>query len=476
MGDADKNLNIQVTTTAPVSELDRYNAKLEEMAKAQESAAKASKELADAEAYAALKLEAKAKAAERAAETAKLEGEANQQLQGTVKKLSEEDVKAAIASTGATDKWTLSKNQAKAALKGLSLEVPILGRAWAFISNPITAGIAGIVGAIAIWRTRMRELTDTFAETEIASVKITNRDRVDAMADAWGEYSKVLAGIDEQYNGIEARMDRMLEKTKQQNDLIMKLAGNLDPATKSALEEDAARRTAKDESYAGFALNVSASQKEAEAARLTNEVNASMAGVDPKKKAEMLAAIEAQATSASSDVASAEDRIKFIGEFEESNGLDVLTQQKFARRYGYGTTVAEARRIENESLSGAQTRLSASESRAALVESGGSGNLIKRKRAAALLQEAGRQRAAGQKFIQQAVETQSTADLDAGLQRFQSGQPMRVSPTGEGTTVSPETLAKILESQRMINETFLRIDAENRRTNAALNARQANQR
>lgn len=445
MAATEKKLKMGVETDASqsISELERYNKTLEMMARRQDEAAKSARELADAEAARALH-ERNVNSLEAAA--------ANQEVERTVKKLGDADVKAALEGTAATGKWAVSKNQLKAAAKGASLEIPLIGRAWAFISNPITASIAGIVGAIAIWRMRMRELTATFAETEIASIKVTKRDRVSAVMEEWENFGKLLDGIKEKFNGLESQQDRMLTNLREQTTLAKQLAGDLDPVAAAALGEDLARREAYGESKAGLAFGVSARNKEAEARRLTEELNKGIAGLDPKQREEMLGAIGAERSAAEKDIADREERLKFIDEFAESGSLDLVTRQRFANRYGFGTTAGQAREIETGMLGGARERLAAANAREALITGGGSRAERTRARIGELLTGAAADREREQEYARRAAGTQSSADLAAGVARYQSGQPMQVSNTGAGITVSRENWEKILAALRLVSE------------------------
>ncbi len=479
---ADKSLKVGVETNASqaIAEQERYNKTLEAMAKRQAEAAQATKELADAEAMRALKAEAAANAtarAEKAASAALHErnvnsleaAHASQEAAKSVKVLGEEDVKAALASTESTNRWTVSKNQLKAAAKGLALEFPLVGRAFAFMSNPITAGLAGIAAAIALWRYRMQELTATFAETEIAAVKITNRERVNAMAEEWKTFGDELDKIREKYTGFEAQQDRILDKLKQQGDLMRQLAGDLSPADKAALDESIARDQAYGESKAGLAFGVSARNKEAEARRLTEELNRTTAGLDPKKREQMLAAIDAESQAAGADLSKGNERLDFLKEAENASWWTQGTNFKFASRYGK-MSVQEARALEQDRIARAQERLDAAGRRREYLETGGARGERLRGRISELLTGAAADRAKEAELNQQAVGTQSSADLAAGVARFQSGQPLTVTPTGAGQSVMPQNVAAIMDAARRTEAALARITEYNIRVAAAAEA------
>lgn len=226
MADADKSLKTSIETDArqAIAEQERYNAALQAMAERGDEAARSARDLADAEAYRALKAEvalaadakAQAAAAEAAAQKEALAREQaviNAELQQTVKTVGAADVAAATAGVAATSRWTASKHDLRAALRGLGMQFPMLGRAAMLVTNPIAAAVAGLVGAFTLWRARMKDAHDTLVGFQTAfDPKALNVEEMGRAADAADDYATALRKIITEYNSVESASDRAIER------------------------------------------------------------------------------------------------------------------------------------------------------------------------------------------------------------------------------------------------------------------------
>lgn len=300
MADKDLKIEVSVDATSGISEQERYNATLKNMAERQAEAEKSARELADAEAYSALKSELKAKAAERAAAQMKATADAEarakkaaEERAAATKDLAQYTTDSAIpavehysnaagAATDKTTKWTASKQQLKAALKGLSLEVPILGRAWAFVSNPITAAIAGIAAGLVIYRKRVEEASHAMARMELPDLSEINPAKISAAAEAYKSYAEALNGVIEKYNAIPAAAQRAVNAITAQAEREKKLVEarkNLELAEAKTPEQ----RLAIMNRYASFGVETDAKTRQ----RVIDEQKKEKANLeaDARKKA-----------------------------------------------------------------------------------------------------------------------------------------------------------------------------------------------
>lgn len=263
MAGSDKTLktSIEADASQGLSELDRYNAKLKEMAERQEAAEKSARELADAEAYAALKLELKAKAAERAAAQAAEEKAYAAQAAKEVAGSASTYTKAMVEQIATDDKAFASKKQLKDMFKQLGREFPLLGQAGRLALNPIAFAVAGITAAFVIYRKRVEEASHAMARMELPDLSELNPAKISAAAEAYKQYADALNGVIEKYNAIPAAAQRAIAAINTQAEREKKLVEarkNLELAEAKTPEQ----RLAIMNRYASFGVETDAKTRQ----------------------------------------------------------------------------------------------------------------------------------------------------------------------------------------------------------------------
>jgi len=118
------------------------------------------------------------KAKEAASELKKIEEQ--------TKTTGKEGVKQQKEVKDATDKTTESKGRFKAALKGLQVEFPILGRLAAFAINPIGAAVLVAASSFRILRDAIKESQDNLSGFNLPDATESQIDRIDRYATKLG--------------------------------------------------------------------------------------------------------------------------------------------------------------------------------------------------------------------------------------------------------------------------------------------------
>ena len=432
----DKSLNIGINVDAAqaISEQERYNRKLQEMAQRQEEAATATKHAADAAAYAALKSELRAKALEkevagqaRLAANAKEAAAANEELKKTTKTYGEADVKAALDGEQATGKAISAKKQFKDAIQGVASQFPGLAAAARLALNPITLSIASISTAAVILYDKLKPIGEVFQSSAWEPSKINKT------AEAWERTAAAVALMASNASQLKTDLDAIAQKSA----LIDKILGdNSNPLVAKKRAEEAARRTNAE--VANKRITADALRKAAggiktggsddEDAGILGSLQNEAAGVAPKiaELDKEIAEIEFMIDPASSkDIRNIPSLLASGGRFASKYGAftsetDILEQLR-SQRGGYQSVVDRARNFEQS----AGTRSAQRKTRGAMLS-----------RANALDSEASTLHSQGEESFTQ-------AGVDFGMAMRGRGITPRVTSSGEGFGESPEVRKRI---------------------------------
>lgn len=259
------------------------------------------------------------------------------------KKATEETKKATVATqenTTATDRAFTSKKQLKDAVRGLSMEFPILGRLASLALNPISLIVAGIAGAFTIWKRRVDELTISLAGFQMPDVTTDQIARIDAGATALGKFAVEMAKLKDSSKQVKDDLAAVLKQIKFLEDL--RKASGQETGTTAAEDEALAKE------MAAAALEAKAAGKIAAAGTPgSSEAEAELGG---KYKAAAEEAAKAQAT--------ARQRLGDIAEMQDSPWWrKPYDDARFRMRYGNETTYDEARAMEQGNIGSAQTAI-----------------------------------------------------------------------------------------------------------------------
>lgn len=339
MADADKSLKVGIETDASqaISEQERYNAKLKELADRTEAATQAAREQADAEAYAALKLELKAKAAERAAQQATEEKNYASQAAKEAASSATTYTNAMVEQITTDEKAFTSKKQLKDMFKQLGHEIPLLGQLGHLALNPIALAVAGITAAFAIFRLRVNEAAHAMARMELPDLSELDPVRIDAAAAALKAYSDALNGVVEKYNAIPAAAQRAIDAINAQAEREKKITEarkNLELAEAKTPEA----RLAIMNRYASFGVETDAKTRQKvideqriEQVRLENEarqkkseaaaIKVAPAETDAKNEADL----KAQADAGKKAIAESRDMRGRIQQVRDQSVFSTLT-------------------------------------------------------------------------------------------------------------------------------------------------------
>jgi len=356
MSDADKNLKFGIQTDASqgISELDRYNAKLKEMADREVQATKSAKELADAQAYAALKLEAKAKAAEKAAAATAAETAAVKAADAEIQASSKTYTKAMADQVVSDTKAFTSKAQLKDAFKQLGREFPLLGQLGRLALNPIAGSVAALTGAFAIWNWRMKEAMETLVGFQSSfDPKALNAEKVNAAAEANERLATSLRKVIDAYNGVEASSDRAIKRINAEAAAAERILKARDGSVSPAVDYNRRQAIIDEQNRAAGSLDAEARAKAAEAAGISV--------MDEKTGAGFAGVLGTDATAASAEVEKRKGRLTDLDEFQSQSFLSRANPFnpgtfKYFRRYGL-SSASRARAIEEDQLGIAQGAL-----------------------------------------------------------------------------------------------------------------------
>lgn len=470
MSDADKSLKTSIETdaSAAIAEQERYNKKLQEMAAATDAAAKASKELADAEAYAALKTELKTKASERAATAAAEVASAISDLEKTTKTYSQAEVEAVTAAVAGDAKNINSKKLLKESLKGLSLEIPILGRAWAFVSNPITASVAAITGAFTLWNYRVKELTSTFASFELPDLSRLQPKTINEATEAWKGYNEALIAVEERTKSIETVSAKTLAHLTRTVALIKQL-DQIKGTDNPLVDREGARAAAATKDAAGRALVQRGQQKARKAAGIH------IAGSDSDSAD--LTDMKAQAAVSQEAIETARSR---LGDIAEAEGGDFWSSRwnQFRGLFRYGrhaTDFKTQREIEHGNIASAQSVVDRYNKRVALMPQRNKTRATRDQ----LYSEAPQDIEAGRGMMEEARADWKNANVQYAIDLERKGIPRVATPTGAGGSVTTEGMAeytKLKELQAQVLKEFRAYSEAWLRELSEANARAKNQR
>jgi hypothetical protein len=131
----------------------------------------------------------------------------------------------------ATGKINIRNKELKEIVKGVAGEFPGLAAAGRLAMSPIAFAVTGIVSAFALWKHRVDNLTNAFANLELPAGSAMDPAHVNSVAKAWGKYAESVARLREGAGGKEISAD--LNQSKLQVDTRLKeieAMGNADLA------------------------------------------------------------------------------------------------------------------------------------------------------------------------------------------------------------------------------------------------------
>lgn len=457
MADAERDLQVKVSTAVTgQSELDRYNAKLKEMADRESAAAKAAKELADEQARSERIIKAKAAAAERATIATAEEKLANEQLAKTVKRYTAEDLPQVIAKTS---RLAATKQQLRAAVRGLTLQFPMLHRAMALALNPITIAVTGLVAAFSILRDKLS------ATGEVMKTAGWDPPKVNAVADAW---ERVAAAITASAGGAGA-LSQSLSEISSKFGMVEKLAGTDNPLLAAAIAKQRGRREAGAQSTAGANALIAARRLRQRAGginvRGTNEQDAAI-----------LAELETEAGTAAQNIAGVDAEIDFVeglgtvfnpfqGSFKE-NVMQTGQRARYLKTYG-----AVSREKVLEQLYAQRSGYQQFIGRRDAFASQATTNRAMRGARTAMLGRASELEAEGLSSLNAGQSTLRQSDTAYAFARFQAGQPLISSHSGAGMTTTPDAVASVRQVVALLGQLTAAMESFEARINR-LNVRE----
>lgn len=226
MADTDRALKVGIESDASqaLSDLDKYNARLEAMAVAQEKARRAT--AAQEQALAA----AEARAAKFAAAT---------EAQTLAAQADKEVKESVIVSTGrlseATEKAVAKTGDFRKVVQNLTREFPLLGRAAMLFANPITAAAGLAAVAFGFLRSKIAEFEEGLKQTEmepyakkVEDVAVKLRAVRDAAKDAADASSRLMDVFNAQQSA-EEKVDAARKRLE-----IARAQGEQDPVKRAA--------------------------------------------------------------------------------------------------------------------------------------------------------------------------------------------------------------------------------------------------
>jgi len=288
MADQDFNIGITVDAGKAIADQERYNATLKRMEEATLAAAAATRELADADALAALKAEALARA--NAKKNAAAENELskknaiaeNERYQATLEKMAvsqeldnrakkqsgteskelgglygklttqtEQATEAIVEQTKSTGAAFTSKKQLKDMVRELGQEFPLLGMAGRMALNPIVAATAAVTASFVILKNKFDEAVKAGGGFETPDLSEEVVARYERLATAAEKIGTNLSGI-----------GSVLDKFKSEQDVLDAMATGFgsDPnstgARAQAAREAGDRATAEAARLRGIAGNI----------------------------------------------------------------------------------------------------------------------------------------------------------------------------------------------------------------------------
>lgn len=305
-----------------------------------------------------------------------------------VRKETGQEAKETQDSAKSSERLALKKNELRAAVKGLSLEFPVLGRLAALALNPISLFVAGAASAWGIWTRRIKEATDALGGFEMPDVSGSKLEGIRQATEAWGKYAEAVGNAVRQYGEAEAASQRAMAKVKEETAQRLeqiKLMKELEAARletekvglsqeeyarrKSALEADTRADEAgvkwqgqQDEWYVKnervATLRQEAAEKEAAARRIRVGQEGDYAGVEKGYRESAERAVEVQRKSNAWLGRIAQFRAREGSPFAQSGiGLAMIA------RYGHTATteagMEAAAALERENIARAQPAIDA---------------------------------------------------------------------------------------------------------------------
>jgi hypothetical protein len=309
--------------------------------------------------------------------------------------------------------------------------------------------VAGIAAAFKIWKDRTAELTKTLSQVEIPDAILQSGERINAATEAWEKFRLSLAGVRAEISGIEAAHQRTLGQLARSKDLVKQfMGGQLTPEADRVL----ARRKAASENVAAANLAIRGRSRISEASKLTGDLQARIASMDPAAVASLTQANEGAVTSAEGEITDRNARLKFLDQAADARWWNLGTNYKFWLRYGWGGNIADARKIEQGALGNAQTRAAAARHRLDLLKSGGAGTRAIQDRIDALTTGAASDFGRAAIGFQDARATDFNSQVAYGASRMERGLPLIASHTGGGLSVQPDVVALLRENLKLAAE------------------------
>jgi len=292
------------------------------------------------------------------------------QASEALKNLGDTGSGAANKITQDTAKATFAKKELREAVKGLSLQFPLLGRVAALALNPISILVASITGAFSLFRLRVDELTTTLAGLKLPDVSTDQIARIRQATEAWQAFNETMSKAVQNYASVESASGRVLQMIAAETDQKKQLLAAEKALELSRLEamktrmpagDYALARTEIENRYAaaGLALETTSRRKQLEerARRVGNQIiearrkAAEAAGItvgSAEGEAEVEREMRKQAEAASEDLKRRQERLGDLAEMRSSRWQRLWRAPQFYLRYGLSYTGSEARQLEEE--------------------------------------------------------------------------------------------------------------------------------
>lgn len=442
---------VEVNATEALSELDRYNAKLKEMADRQSQAADSAAKLTQAsedQFKAAARL---ADVAERKAQAEAEVSSANEELARTARTVTAEEVNQ-LEKTG---RLTAGKKQLKEAIKGLSSSFPELGRIAQFALNPITFAFTALTAAVVLWRDRLSDSSRDFEKH-----KGFDPTYINTSAAAYLTLAENVSKVKTAASGVSQELDKILEKYK----LIEQLGGKSPQSDEQSMRDQAAAKF-------GAAANarIAAQNLRRQAAAIKVGSGAGDASTLAKVQADA-----AKASAANDEIAKQLELVDAAEQINEgSSDLGIVDQTQVALQYGWkfkGSSPADIRATLLQQQASNQQIIDRGTSVKQRLETGAA----KRTAKTALEKAAAEKEAEAAQLAQEAGGLRTGAETSQGARLFgadvgrpsvfvatgpgrgfvqtDTGRRVGITPTGEGNSITPEAYRKLRSAAQAMIE------------------------
>lgn len=344
---------------------------------------------------------------------------------------------AATKATEVTTRWTASKNQLRAAFRGLSAEFPALGRIASLALNPITLAVSGIAAAFKIWSDRMREANRVLGGMELPDLMKLPPDRITAAAEAWMMYAEALGKVAEKAASVEENSRKAKAALDAKWELLESLGGGGGRAAKDRARQEAAEQA---RNAANLGLRGRAKLREA------GGIGVAAKGDDQA----ILDDMAAQAEVARTEISDAEGNLADIQDFKGKpwwkRALSFGQMGRLYRRYGL--EAGSASEIERRRISGFQPAVD----RFNRFRGQMPGRDALRSRRTELIEGGVEDLAASQAGFAEAGATDRAGQVAFGVSELAAGRNIVPSQFGAGNSVRAGVVAEIRRSYELLME------------------------